>query len=313
MDLNVSQIQQLTVGSVFIEQTDGTYTFRRFTAAQKEAFGAVFPMWAVRSDYTSGIRIDFHTDADEVAVEVAAQGRYEVLVDDLSVYFETLNSGDSFRVCLEKGDHRVTIVLPCLEVGKIKRVTLSGETYAKPHTYGKKVAFYGDSITQGSTAVKSSQCYTWLLTRYFDFHSVNFGVGGIRFQPETLDYMGYDPDIVIVSLGTNNYGSNRPLELLETNCPAYFERIRRIYPNSKLICITPIWRADGDVIKNAGTIHSVRAYIEQQALKYGFTVIDGFTLVPHRTEYFEDNRLHPNDLGFALYTQNLIKALKPYL
>ena len=68
-----------------------------------------------------------------------------------------------------------------------------------------------------------------------------------------------------------------------------------------------------DVIKNAGTIHSVRAYIEQQALKYGFTVIDGFTLVPHRTEYFEDNRLHPNDLGFALYTQNLIKALKPYL
>jgi len=313
MNLSFSQIQQFTVGAIFIDATDEGYSFRRFTSEQKEAFGATFPMWAVRSDYTSGIRIDFHTDADTVSVEVAAKGRYEVLVDDLCVYFETLNCGESFQVCLEKGDHRVTIVLPHLEVGKIRSIVLEGETYAKPHVYGKKVAFYGDSITQGSTSVKSSQSYTWLLTRHFDFHSVNFGVGGIRFQPETLDYMGYDPDIVIVSLGTNNYGSNRPLELLETNCPAYFERIRQIYPNSKLFCITPIWRADGDVIKNAGTIHSVRAYIAQQALEYGFTVIDGFTLVPHRTEYFDDKRLHPNDLGFALYTQNLIKALKPYL
>lgn len=313
MILDFSQIQQLTVGAIFIDQTDDGYAFRRFTAEQKEAFGSTFPMWAVRSDYTSGIRIDFHTDAEAVSVEVASEGRYEVLVDDLSVYFETLNSGDSFQVCLDHGDHRVTIILPCLEVGKIRRICLEGESYIKPHTYSKKVAFYGDSITQGSNAVKSSQSYTWLLTRYFDFHSVNFGVGGIRFQPETLDYMGYDSDIVIVSLGTNNFGSNRPLELLETNCPAYFEKIRQIYPNSKLFCITPIWRADGNVIKNAGTIHSVRAYIAQQALDHGFTVIDGFTLVPHRIEYFDDKRLHPNDLGFALYAQNLIKALKPYL
>ena len=308
-----SQMRQLTVGAVFIDQADGCYSFRRFTEDQKAAFGAVFPMWAVRSDYTSGICIDFHTDANAVSVEVGSQGRYEVLVDDLCTYFETLNNGDQFRVCLDGSDHRVTIILPNLEVGKIKRISLDGETYVKPHTYSTKVAFYGDSITQGSTAVKSSQSYTWLLTRHFDFHSVNFGVGGIRFQPETLDYMGYDPEIVIVSLGTNNYGSNRPLDLLQTNCPAYFERIRQIYPNSKLFCITPIWRADGDVIKNAGTVHSVRAYIAQQALKYGFTVIDGFTLVPHRTEYYEDERLHPNDLGFALYTLNLIKALKPYL
>ena len=85
MNLGFSQIQQFTVGAIFIDATDEGYAFRRFTSEQKEAFGATFPMWAVRSDYTSGIRIDFHTDADTVSVEVAAKGRYEVLVVDLCV------------------------------------------------------------------------------------------------------------------------------------------------------------------------------------------------------------------------------------
>jgi len=67
------------------------------------------------------------------------------------------------------------------------------------------------------------------------------------------------------------------------------------------------------VVKNLGTVHDARKVIAEEAEKRGFTVIDGFTLVPHRIEYYEDARLHPNDLGFALYTQNLIKALIPYL
>ena len=43
--------------------------------------------------------------------------------------------------------------------------------------------------------------------------------------------------------------------------------------------------------------------------KNGFEVVDGMTLGPHITEFFRDAHLHPNDLGFGLYAENLIKAL----
>ncbi len=309
MELTFSQIQALTIGALKIFQTDKGYVFTRFTPGQRKDFSAVFAKWAERSDFTSGIRIDFHTDAAAINIAVGADGCYEVLVDDLCTYFESLQAGESFRLELDGCDHRITIVLPNLTCGIIQSLALEHETYVKPHTYRKKVAFYGDSITQGSTAVKSSQCYTWLLTRHYDLHSMNFGVGGLRFQPETIIDVGYDPDVVFVSLGTNNYGTNKPLELFQVNCSAYFDNLMHLYPNSKIVCITPIWRADGEEIKAVGTIHDARAFIQAEAEKRSFVVVDGFSLVPHRVEYYEDLRLHPNDIGFALYAQNLIKIL----
>ena len=35
------------------------------------------------------------------------------------------------------------------------------------------------------------------------------------------------------------------------------------------------------------------------------TVINGWSFVPGRSEFYADLRLHPNDLGFSLYAQNL--------
>lgn len=312
MELSFSQIQQLTVGALTVTQDEYGYHFTRFTPTQRAAFGAVLPIWAVRCDATAGIRIDFHTDATRFSADVSA-GQYEVLIDNLCAYYERLETDDQIDLELDGKDHRITLVLPCHSPGTVRRIHLEGESYIKPHSYSKKVAFYGDSITQGADSEKDSQCYTWLLTRFFDFYSMNFGVGGIRFQPETVEDVGFDADIVIVAIGTNNYGANKPMELLRTNCSEYFDRIAKLYPTSKLFCITPIWRADGQAQKALGTIDDARRVIEEEARKYHFTVIDGYTLVPHRPEYYRDERLHPNDLGFALYTQNLIKALIPHL
>ena len=41
----------------------------------------------------------------------------------------------------------------------------------------------------------------------------------------------------------------------------------------------------------------------------GFEVISGLELVPPRAELFADTYLHPNDLGFGVYAENLIKKL----
>ena len=44
--------------------------------------------------------------------------------------------------------------------------------------------------------------------------------------------------------------------------------------------------------------------------KHGVTVIDGRTLTPHLPEFYSDKVLHPNALGFGVYAENLIKAIK---
>lgn len=309
MEFTLSQIKQFTVGALSIIREEDGYRFFRFNPSQRAAFGAVVSEWADRTDHTTGICIDFHTDATHFSAQIAAPGKYEVYVDDLCTYFAYLEKGQSIELSLDGADHRITLILPCRTCGRIRNVCLEGHSYVKPHTYRGKIAFYGDSITQGIKAEKDSQCYAWLLTRYFDFCGMNFGVGGIRFQPETVEDIGFDADVVIVALGTNNYGSGKSMELLQSNCAAYFDRIAKIYSNRKIFCITPIWRADEDEVKTLGTIHDARRVIAQEAQKRGIAVIDGYTLVPHRTEYFEDERLHPNEIGFALYAQNLIKAL----
>lgn len=313
MELTLSQVKQFAVGALSVTQDEKGYRFTRFTPTQRMAFGASDPVWAQRVDATTGICIDLHTDAKSFYTVVSEAGKYEVYVDGLCAYFANLEAGESITLVLNGEDHRVCLILPCRSVGRIKSIGLEGESYVRPHNYSKKVAFYGDSITQGVKAEKDSQCYAWILTRYFDFYAMNFGVGGIRFLPDTVEDIGYDADIVLIALGTNNYGSNRPMEELKIDCTAYFDRIRRFYSGKHVFCITPIWRADGEEQKALGTIHDARRLIAEEAEKRGFTVINGYTLVPHRTEYYEDERLHPNDLGFAVYAQNLIKALTPYI
>lgn len=37
----------------------------------------------------------------------------------------------------------------------------------------------------------------------------------------------------------------------------------------------------------------------------GVRILSGYNLVPHLPEFFSDGRLHPNDLGFGIFSQNL--------
>ena len=313
MELTLSQIKELTVGALAVTQDPSGIHFLRITPFQKQTYSSILDKWGPRCDYTSGIRLDLHTDATDFAVTVSSPGKYEVLLDGKSAYFKEMPAEETLAISLDGKDHRITLLLPFLAPGSLRSVQLTGETYIRPHTYGKKVAFYGDSITQGSTAIQGSNTYFWRVTQHFDLHSMNFGIGGIRFQPECLEDVGYDPDLVIISLGTNNFGSNRPMELLQTNCPAYFDRMLELYPGKKIVCITPIWRADGDTPKNLGTIHDARRVITEEAQKRDLIIVDGWDLVPHRTELYEDLRLHPNDEGFAYYAENLIQALTHHL
>ena len=132
-------------------------------------------------------------------------------------------------------------------------------------------------------------------------------------DPDTVDSNGFDADIVIVALGTNDYSGDFTADQIRSGCAEYLKRLSAIYKHSKMFYVTPIWRADGADIYAAGTHMDVCRVIAEEAELHGFTVIDGYSLVPHDAALFADGFLHPNDEGFSHYARNLIAALNAYL
>ena len=52
------------------------------------------------------------------------------------------------------------------------------------------------------------------------------------------------------------------------------------------------------------------AYMKEQIESYGFTAIDGFPLVPKDASMYSPDLLHPVDVGFVHYANNLVKFIK---
>ena len=52
-----------------------------------------------------------------------------------------------------------------------------------------------------------------------------------------------------------------------------------------------------------------RKAIAAEAEKYGFISVDGALLVPPVAELYTDG-LHPNDIGFSIYAENLIRIME---
>ena len=115
---------------------------------------------------------------------------------------------------------------------------------------------------------------------------------------------GYQPDKIIVALGTNQYGSETMTDVEE-----YYETLTGLYGNTiPILCISPLWR--GDNPEGIPTLVRYCENIRRIAGSYGnVRVVDGFSLVPHLGEYFLDN-LHPNCLGAEVYGRNLVEAIR---
>ena len=84
----------------------------------------------------------------------------------------------------------------------------------------------------------------------------------------------------------------------------------RNYPRVKIFAITPIWRKDMNEHRVFGSFEEVEKNIKN-AVKgiENITVIPGMDFVPKEEKYFADLRLHPNDLGFRYYANNLYREI----
>lgn len=212
---------------------------------------------------------------------------------------------------------------------------------------GKKIAFLGDSITEGAGVNDQEQLFWKLIGRETGAQCFGYGIGGTRIAPQRvpsegsavwdryfasrIDEMIDDADIVVVFGGTNDYGHGDAAMGKLGDCTddtfygAYHQLLTKLiekYPLSQLVIMTPLHRVGEDDtlyneygVRRAGSLADYVCAIREIAESFGVPVVDLFKNCgiqpnnPIHKEKFAPDGLHPNDDGHKLLAKCVLSVL----
>lgn len=317
MKLTNEQLLNYLFGYVLFEEKEGYIFPKRFTKQQSDV--AVSRDFHPKENATASMFIEFITDASEIKFDYfVCPGsskdcfNIDVLVDGVNTFnyhHETSNKKGTLVIPLENTG-RVTIYLPNLDGIGIKNFEINGEI--KKAERKLKLLALGDSITQGYVTKHPYLTYVNLLAYYLDAYVLNQGIGGDVFYAGNLDEsLNFDPDIITVAYGTNDWSKSQNVK---ENADAYFEKLRKIYPQKPIFALLPIFRGGikGD-LRNGFSLEDIREQITDCAKKHNVFVINCKDFVPHHEDFYWDKTLHPNELGFIFYAKGVYEAIKKLL
>lgn len=311
MKLTNEQLKKVYYGALdFCETEEGYLQAFQYTKPQMDYFEKVSEFWYDRCMASTAKTLEFITDGTKVSFDYkivweGSQDSFELAIDGLISevrYVKDLEKEGTLTFSLPEGKNQVTVYLPADATALIRNLEINGDyELAKK---GEKVLWMGDSITQGFGPLRSGETYVSVANRLLNYDMINQGIGGYVYDKNVLMKMNdYKPDKIIVSLGTNQFGTETMQDIEE-----YYKRLMEIYGDTPVLCITPIWR--GDVPGGEPTLVKFCRKTKEIAERYSnVKVIDGFKLVPHLPEYFLDN-LHPNCLGCEVYGRNLVLEIE---
>lgn len=313
MKLTNEELKKIYCGALYFEETeDGYLKANQYTKAQMDYFEKAFLMWFERCDASSAKTIEFKTAARKVSFEYkiiwkCSEDSIELAIDGLATeiaYLKDIDMEGSISWDMPEGEKNVTIYLPSDATILIRNFEIDS-TYESIQK-NEKVLWLGDSITQGYGPLRSYQTYVSVANRVLNYDILNQGIGGYVYDKNSLMKMeGYNPDKIIVALGTNQYGDENGPQVVRE----YYETLIGIYGEDiPILVITPLWR--GDNLEGVPTLEKFSATIREIVGKYkNIKVVDGFKMVPHLEEYYLDN-LHPNGLGTEVYGRNLVEEIR---
>lgn len=312
MILTNEELKNIYFGAYEFEETeDGYLQSFQYSKKQIEYFKGAMDFWYERCTASSAKTLEFTTSARKVAFDYkiiwkGSADSFELCVNGLVtdiVYVKDVLDTGRIEWELPEGEKNVIIYLTADETVLIRNFEADAKvTRAKKN---EKVLWLGDSITQGYGPLRSSCTYVSVANRLLNYDIVNQGIGGYVYDKNSLMKMeGYNPDKIIVALGTNQYG-DKEMSVVEE----YYETLTGIYGNEiPILCISPLWR--GDNLEALPVLYAFCENVKKIAGRYkNVQIIDGMKLVPHLPEYFLDN-LHPNCFGCEVYGRNLVEEIR---
>ena len=329
MNLNTENLTKFIKGALSVQTEDEWLCLSRFSEKQSHYYFEKTPDTLYpKTLATAGMKLELVTDADEISFDFrvfAASSRmfYSVdlyidgiFCDEMYVMNFQRKKSDSVSFALPEGTHRLTVYFPNLMRMDIKNVNLNGASFADPVSSKMKILCLGDSITQGYDAYHSSLSYVNRISQTLDAEILNQPIGAEVFDAKILDEeLPFDPDLITIAYGTNDWAVRTSKEEFLDNAERFFQKIKEIYPDQKIVYISPIWRGDyqrpyGTQDTSVGAFDESVKALQSLAKENGLFVVDGISLTPHISDFFADQILHPNDLGFGFYAENLLRILK---
>ena len=311
MKLTNEQLKEIYFGAYrFKETEDGYLQAFQHTENQMAYFEKKDIFFYERADASTSKTLEFTTEATRVSLDYriiwkGSEDSIELWIDGLAheiLYIKDIDDEGHIDFNLPDGRKNVVIYLAADATVLIKNLEINGEyTRAKK---GEKVLWLGDSITQGYGPLRSAHTYVSAANRLLNYDIINQGIGGYVYDKNSLEVMeGYKPDKIIIALGTNQYGTETMTDIEE-----YYEVLTDIYKDVPMLAITPLWR--GDNMEGVPTLIKFCDKLKDIIKRYSqVKMVDGFTLLPHLSEYFLDD-LHPNQLGAEIYGRNLVEEIR---
>ena len=303
-------------GAVRFEERDGFLLPRRFTRKQAD-YIVKNDFLAPRSKMSAGVVLEFITDTNSIAFDAifleTSRNYYSftVYIDDILEHNfseENVESGRQVHIEfeLENGMKKVQIYFPNLFETGIKDFIIDDYSVMNKIEKGKSILFLGDSITHGYATKFTSLTYANILSRQLNANALNQAIAGDVFNDMNLDEnLLFNPDMIFVAYGTNDWWHG--IDITKT-AQCYFDKLTKIYRQKDIYVILPIYRLDCEEKQERATMPfcEFRNILKNLCKQYeNITIIDGWDFVPHFPEFYEDGYLHPNDMGFILYSENL--------
>ncbi len=326
MKLNLVQIKEIAHGAARIEEVDGRIELHRFTKEQQDMYESVSEDFYIKSFATSNISLEFDTDSKFLGLEVSVKGGnsdcsfvHSVFADEerigeLSGYVDSVEDRTLFKkeFSLKTGMKRVRIVFPWSAASSIVSLELDEGAKLIPVTKDCKLLIFGDSITQGYCAEQPERAYAVQLAKFMNAEARNKAIGAEHFYPPLACLKDdFEPDVITVAYGTNDW-SHHTKEEFEETCTKFYHNLRATYPKAKIFAMTPLWRANLHDKKPIGMpLRYITEYITGVVERIpDVTVIDCFDFIPHELQYYQADGLHPADAGFDHYAKNLWEAIR---
>lgn len=311
MTVTNEQLKELYHGVLWFQETEEEYLQAfQYTEKQIQYFKEVSDFWYERCTASTAKTLEFTTTATKCSFDykliwIGSPDSVELMVNGRITkicYIKDMEKEGTLTFEMPEGEKKVVIYLPADATILLKNFEINA-AYA-PVQKKERVLWMGDSITQGFGPLRSAHTYVSVANRLLDYEVLNQGIGGYVYDKNVLMQMyDYRPDKIIISMGTNQYGTET-MDAIEE----YYEKLKEVYGETPVLCIIPIWR--GDSPEGVPTLIKFCQNLKKICEKYSnVTIVEGFELVPHLSEYFLDN-LHPNCLGCEVYGRNLVLEIE---
>ncbi len=184
----------------------------------------------------------------------------------------------------------------------------------------------GDSLTWGEGYYR--KCYLdFIEKKHFEVTADKKGVPGM-YTSQLVLYIGdgfldvdYNPDIVTVLMGTNDFGLDIPLNQYESDLQNLINVVKEKFPDSRIIFLTPPYRdyygekkyiLSGMVNHLGNSLYDYIDVIKNKSKENGIEVIElteDECLNKDNLRECTLDGLHPNDKGNKLMADKIYKAV----